>query len=201
MRGPRSFWARYHQILGRTLIMEALLQLHRLLAERSMQYGDFVLSSGARSTYYIDARRTTMSGAGQRLIGQLGLQLLDGLNWAARAVGGLTLGADPVAYAMAHAAALQGRTLDAFTVRKEAKNHGTGHLIEGVFEPGWPVVITEDTLTSGASALRAVEAVQKAGGIVLGVLAVVDREEGGVENIAKQGLTAVALVRVSELQG
>jgi orotate phosphoribosyltransferase len=180
--------------------MESLQQLRRLLAERSMQYGDFVLSSGARSTYYIDARRTTMAGVGQLLIGQLGLQLLDGKSWAARAVGGLTLGADPVAYAMAHTAALQGRTLDAFTVRKEAKTHGAGHLIEGVFEPGWQVVITEDTITSGASALRAAEAVQKAGGVVLGVLAVVDREEGGIEKIAQQGLAAVALVRVSELR-
>jgi orotate phosphoribosyltransferase len=180
--------------------MDLMAQLRQLIADRSMRYGDFVLSSGKRSTYYIDARRSTMSGAGQQLIGQLGLVALDARGWKARAVGGLTLGADPVAYAIAHAAAQAGRTLDAFTVRKEAKSHGAGQLIEGVFEPGWPVVVIEDTITTGASALRAAEAVQNAGAVVLGVLAVVDREEGGVERIAEQGLSTVALVKVSELK-
>jgi orotate phosphoribosyltransferase len=91
-------------------------RLRELLRERSLQQGDFTLASGARSSYYIDARPTTMSGAGQRLIGRLGLAALDAAGWRPAAVGGLTLGADPVAYAIAHAAALDGRSLDAFTV-------------------------------------------------------------------------------------
>ncbi|MGH7460059.1 MAG: orotate phosphoribosyltransferase [Longimicrobiales bacterium] len=180
--------------------MDAHEQLCQLLIERSLFRGDFVLSSGKRSSHYIDARRTTMSGAGQQLIGELGLHAMEAQGWTPRAIGGLTLGADPVAYAVAHAAALRGLTLDAFTVRKEAKSHGAaGQLIEGVFESGWPVVIVEDTITTGASALRAAETVRTAGGFVLGVLAVVDREEGGTEKIAEKGLQSVALVRVSEL--
>ncbi|MGE5142873.1 MAG: orotate phosphoribosyltransferase, partial [Acidobacteriota bacterium] len=94
-----------------------------------MTRGDFVLASGRRSSYYIDARRTTMSGEGQLLIGKLGVAALDEQGWAPRAVGGLTLGADPVAYAIAHAARRAGRSIDAFTVRKEAKGHGLGRRI------------------------------------------------------------------------
>lgn len=174
-------------------------ELIALLKERSFRRGDFTLSSGKKSTYYIDARLTTMSGAGQLVIGDLGLDTLAIQGWTPRTIGGLTLGADPVAYAIAHSAARRGRTLDAFTVRKEAKQHGTGKLIEGAFEAGWPVVVVEDVITTGDSALKAIRAVREAGGTVLGVLAVVDREEGGVEKIAAEGVTAVSLVRVSSL--
>ncbi|MGH7467072.1 MAG: orotate phosphoribosyltransferase [Longimicrobiales bacterium] len=179
--------------------MNTQQQLCRLLAERSLRRGDFVLSSGQRSSFYIDARRTTMSGLGQLLIGELGLHALDAEGWSPRAVGGLTLGADPVAYALAHTAASQGRTLDAFTVRKEAKAHGTAKLIEGLLEPGWSVVVVEDTITTGESALRAVRHVRDAGGLVLGVLAIVDREEGGVSRLAAEGIRAHSLARVSQL--
>jgi orotate phosphoribosyltransferase len=174
-------------------------ELVELLKQRSLRRGDFTLSSGKKSDYYIDARLTTMSGAGQKLIGQLGLRTLAGNAWQPRTIGGLTLGADPVAYAIAHTAAMHHRTLDAFTVRKEPKVHGTGKLIEGAFESGWNVVVVEDVITTGDSALRAINAVREAGGIVLGVLAVVDREEGGVEKIAAEGVRAISLARVSEL--
>jgi orotate phosphoribosyltransferase len=170
-----------------------------LIRSRALQRGDFTLSSGKRSSYYIDARLATMSGEGQKLIGQLGLAALDELNWKPRSIGGLTLGADPIAYAIAHAAANDNRELDAFTVRKEAKTHGTGKLIEGVFREGWDVVVIEDTITTGGSALKAVEAVVAAGGKVIGVLALVDREEGGAERLSSEGLAVHALVRVSEL--
>jgi orotate phosphoribosyltransferase len=179
--------------------MDAHEQLCQLITQRSLRRGDFVLSSGKRSSYYIDARLTTMSGSGQRLIGELGLQALDDEGWTPRAVGGLTLGADPVAYALAHAAALRNRVLDAFTVRKEAKTHGTGQLIEGLLEPGWNIVVVEDTITTGVSALRAVEAVRAAGAQVLGMLALVDREEGGTERIEQDGLRVVSLVKIGEL--
>jgi orotate phosphoribosyltransferase len=178
---------------------EDLKQLHALLAEKSVKQGDFVLASGRRSSYYVDARLTTMSGHGQVLIGRLGLSFIDGAGWQPHVVGGLTLGADPIAYAIAHAAALDGRPLDAFTVRKEAKGHGAGKLIEGSFASGLSVVIVEDVITTGDSALRAARTVTEAGGVVVGVLAVVDREEGGRERIEEAGYSVVSLCKVSEL--
>lgn len=175
-------------------------RLISLLLERSVTRGDVVLASGRRSSYYIDARRTTMSGEGQLLIGELGLAALDQQGWTPRAIGGLTLGADPVAYAIAHAARRAGRSLDAFTVRKEAKGHGLGRRIEGCFNAGDPVVVIEDVITTGHSALEAVAQLRQAGGQVLGVLAVVDREEGGRETIAAGGIATTVLVRASELR-
>jgi orotate phosphoribosyltransferase len=172
-----------------------------LLRERSLTRGDFVLSSGRRSSYYIDARITTMSGKGQVLIGRLGLARLDALGWAPDLVGGLTLGADPIAYAIAHAAALQGRRLDAFTVRKEVKSHGAGRQIEGTFTPGARVVVVEDTITTGDSALRAAAVIQEAGGVITGVLALVDRQEGGTSRIEEAGFPVSALFTTRELLG
>lgn len=174
-------------------------ELRQLLRRRSVRTGDFVLASGRRSSYYIDARLTTMSGEGQLLIGRLGLEALDFRGWMPGSIGGLTLGADPVAYAVAHAAAAAGRTLDAFTVRKEAKAHGTGRLIEGNLVEGMAVIVVEDVVTTGDSALRAISAVQEAGARVLGVLALVDREEGGRDRIAGAGHDAVCLFTASEL--
>lgn len=174
-------------------------QLRDLLRARSLRKGEFVLSSGARSAYYIDARITTMSGEGQRLIGRLGLEALDATGWDPACVGGLTLGADPVAYAIAHAAALQGRPLDAFTVRKEAKSHGTGRRIEGGFRAEGDVVVVEDVVTTGDSALRAIKVVEESQGRVLGVLSVVDREEAGRDRLEKAGYPLVSLFTASAL--
>ncbi len=168
-------------------------QLASLLCERSLRRGDFVLASGARSDYYIDARTTTMAGRGQYLIGRIGLAALDAQGWQPDVVGGLTLGADPVAYAIAHAAAAADRTIDAFTVRKQAKQHGSGQRIEGSFKEGMSVVVCEDTITTGGSALNAVDAVEAAGGKVIGVLALVDREEGGREAIEARGYPVLSL--------
>lgn len=178
---------------------ENLKQLHDLLIDRSLKRGDFVLASGKRSSYYIDARQTTMSGRGQVLIGRLGLAEIDDAGWDPSAVGGLTLGADPIAYAIAHWASLSGRTIDGFTVRKEVKAHGAGNLIEGGFVAGMSVVVVEDVITTGESALRAARSLTDAGGIVLGVLAVVDREEGGRERILEAGYDVRSLTAVSAL--
>jgi orotate phosphoribosyltransferase len=174
-------------------------RLIEMLATRSARRGQFVLSSGRTSTLYIDARLTTMHPEGLALIGRLGLEVIADAGWQADAVGGLTLGADPVAYAIAYASAATSRPIRAFTVRKEAKAHGAGRLIEGPFESGDHVVAIEDTITTGGSALRAVEAIRTAGGKVLGVLAVVDRDEGGREALEHEGLRVVSLANASEI--
>jgi orotate phosphoribosyltransferase len=172
-----------------------------LLCARSVRRGTFTLASGRTSPFYIDARLTTMSPEGLATIGPLALAALREASWHPDAVGGLTLGADPVAYAIAHASALAGTPVRAFTVRKEAKSHGTGKLIEGPLAAGDRVVVVEDVLTSGASALRAADAVRSAGAQVIGVLAVVDREEGAREALAAADLAVIALATASELLG
>lgn len=174
-------------------------QLIALLSERSVRFGDFVLASGARSSYYIDCRLTTMSAHGQRLIGTLGLAAIREAGWQPRAIGGLTMGADPVAYAIAAASADTDRVVDAFSVRKAAKQHGTGKRIEGNFAAGDAVVVVEDVITSGGSALEAIEVVRAAGGTVLGVLAVVDRGAGGREKIEAAGVPVRSLVTATDL--
>ncbi|HXO86181.1 MAG TPA: orotate phosphoribosyltransferase [Gemmatimonadales bacterium] len=173
--------------------------LKDLLLSRSVRRGEFVLASGRRSSFYIDARLTTMSGDGLAVIGGLGLDRLAARGWTPRAVGGLTLGADPVAYALALTAKRRGQLLDAFTVRKQPKDHGTGKRIEGCFAAGYPVVVVEDVLTTGSSAREAISAVEREGGRVLGVLAVVDRQEGGRDAIERAGYLVEAFVTASDL--
>jgi orotate phosphoribosyltransferase len=174
-------------------------RLLTMLAERSAKRGTFTLASGRQSDLYVDARLTTMSPDGLATIGPLALTAMREAGWTPDAVGGLTLGADPVSYAIAHASALAGTPIRAFTVRKEAKTHGTGKLIEGPYRSGDRVVVIEDVITTGGSALKAVDAVRAAGGTVLGVLAVVDREEGGAEAIRAAGLESIALARASAI--
>jgi len=177
----------------------SLNDLQQLLAERSARRGQFTLSSGRDSTLYIDARLTTMSPERLVLVGQLGLEVLRHSDWSVQAVGGLTLGADSVAYAIAYASVATGHPIRAFTVRKEAKAHGTGRLIEGPFLTGDRVAIVEDVITTGGSALKAITAVQAGGGVVAGVLAVVDREEGGREAIEREGFPVIALTTGREI--
>jgi orotate phosphoribosyltransferase len=173
--------------------------LKDLLLQRSVRRGDFVLASGRRSSFYIDARLTTMSGDGLSVIGGLGLDRLAARGWTPRSVGGLTLGADPIAYALALTAKHRGQTLDAFTVRKQPKEHGTAKRIEGCFAAGYPVVVVEDVLTTGGSARDAIKAIESEGGRVLGVLAVVDRQEGGREALERAGYVVEPFLTVSDL--
>jgi orotate phosphoribosyltransferase len=170
-----------------------------LLAERSSKKGHFILASGRESQFYIDARLTTMSPDGLAVIGRLGLSTLRQSGWQIEAIGGLTLGADPISYAISHASAGSARPLRAFTVRKEAKTHGTGKVIEGPFRPNDHVAVIEDVITTGGSALRAIDAVRNAGGTVSGVLAVVDRQEGGREALESAGVPVIALTTASEI--
>ena len=176
-------------------------RLISILAERSARRGQFTLASGRQSTLYIDARLTTMSPDGLALIGPLALAALHQSGWPVDAIGGLTLGADPISYAIAYASASSDAPLRAFTVRKEAKAHGTGRLIEGPFRENDRVVVIEDVITTGGSALRAVEAIRAAGGSVSGVLALVDREEGGRAALEDVGLSVIVLARASEIVG
>jgi len=174
-------------------------RLRELLLERSVSRGDFVLASGQRSSFYIDARRTTMSAEGLAVIGALGLARLRARDWRPQTIGGLTLGADPIAYAVALAARAQGVPLDAFTVRKQVKTHGTGRRIEGCFAPQTSVVVVEDVITTGGSARQAIAAVEAEGGRVLGVLALVDREEGGRATLEQAGYGVEVLVTLTDL--
>jgi orotate phosphoribosyltransferase len=170
-----------------------------LLVTRSARRGSFTLASGRQSSLYIDARITTMSPEGLALIGPLGLAAIRDKGWQVDAVGGLTLGADPIACAISYASASSDGPLRAFTVRKEPKTHGTGKLIEGAFQSGDRVTVIEDTITTGGSARKAVDAVRAAGGTVVGVLALVDREEGGREALEADGLEVVSLARAAEI--
>jgi orotate phosphoribosyltransferase len=174
-------------------------RLIEMLATRSARRGTFTLASGKQSSFYIDARLTTMSPEGLSAIGPVGLSMLRERGWDADSVGGLTLGADPVSYAISYASASESRPIRAFTVRKEAKGHGTGKLIEGPFAASDRVVVIEDVITTGGSALRAIEALRAAGARILGVLAVVDREEGGREAIEAAGIPVASIARVGEI--
>ncbi|MEA2714256.1 MAG: orotate phosphoribosyltransferase [Gemmatimonadales bacterium] len=140
-----------------------------------------------------------MSAEGMVLIGRMAWDAIRRVGWRPAAVGGLTMGADPVSYAIAAASFGSDAPVDAFSVRKQAKDHGTGRVIEGNFKPGDGVVIVEDVITSGDSARRAAEAVEGAGGKVLGIVAVVDREEGGKATLEAVGRKVLALTTVTAL--
>lgn len=174
-------------------------QLIELLATRSAQRGDFTLASGRKSNLYIDARLTTMSPEGLSTIGKLGLDELQRSGWEVNAVGGLTLGADPVSYAISYASAASERPVRAFTVRKQAKAHGTGKLIEGPLQPGDRVAVIEDVITTGGSALQAIEALQGFDVTITGVLALIDREEGGRRTLEEAGFSVIALTTASQI--
>jgi len=148
--------------------------------------GRVTLASGAQADYYVDLRRVTLDGAAAPLVGTV----MRGLtaDWDFEAVGGLTLGADPVAVAMLHDAAHEGARLDAFVVRKEAKSHGLQRRIEGTDVAGRRVLVVEDTSTTGGSVLTAVEAVRDAGAHVVGVAVIVDRDTGARERVEAAGV-------------
>lgn len=149
-------------------------------------HGRVTLSSGREADFYIDMRRVTLDGHAAPLVGRVMRGLVDDLSFDA--VGGLTLGADPVATAMLHAASAAGERLDAFVVRKAEKAHGLQRRIEGAEVSGKRVLVVEDTSTTGGSALTAVEAIREAGGEVAAVACIVDRDTGAKEAIEAQGL-------------
>ena len=149
-------------------------------------HGKVTLASGQEADYYIDLRRVTLDGAAAPVVGRVMRDLVS--DWQFEAVGGLTLGADPVATSMLHAAAAAGGRLDAFVVRKQSKSYGMQRLIEGTEVAGRKVLVVEDTSTTGGSVLTAVEACRDAGAEVIGVACVVDRGTGAAEVIAAAGV-------------
>ena len=179
--------------------MSERAQLEALLLQRSVRLGDFVLASGARSDYYIDARATTMSAEGQRLVGLVGLQAIRERKLEPTHVGGLTMGADPIAYAIAHRSALEGQPIDGFSVRKAAKEHGTGQRVEGGVPAGARCLVVEDTMTTGKSSLGAVEALRAHGAEVVGVLALVNRSPDAATLYEREGLPLMWVFTGEEL--
>lgn len=173
---------------------ELKARLIALVTELAVRRGTFTLASGATASYYIDARVPTLHHEAGPLIGVLLQQLT--ADWQFEAVGGLTLGADPVALAMLHA---PGRPLDAFVVRKAVKDHGTGKRIEGPSVAGRRVLAVEDTSTTGGSVLTAVDALVETGATVVGVATVIDRATGAREAIEARGLPYRALIDLADL--
>jgi orotate phosphoribosyltransferase len=169
-------------------------RLAALVRELAVRRGTFTLASGRTASYYVDARVPTLHHEAGPLIGLLLQQLT--ADWQFDAVGGLTLGADPVALAMLHA---PGRPLDAFVVRKATKDHGTGKRIEGPSVSGRRVLAVEDTSTTGGSVLQAVDALIEAGAAVVGVATVIDRATGAAEAIAARGLPYRSLLGLADL--
>jgi orotate phosphoribosyltransferase len=158
-------------------------------------HGDFILSSGQRADTYVDLRRVLLDGRLAPLAGRVMLDLTKNLSY--QAVGGLTMGADPVASAMMHAAAARGAHIDAFVVRKQEKDHGTGRRIEGPGVTGRRVLAVEDTSTTGASPLTAVDALRAAGAEVVGVAVLVNR--GARERVTERGLPYLAAYELADL--
>jgi orotate phosphoribosyltransferase len=172
------------------------VQLVEHLKTYSVRRGDFVLKSGAHSTWFLDSKQTACRGEGLLLLADAALPLLPA---NATAIGGLTMGADPVAFGLAAISAARGRPLRSFSIRKEEKDHGMGGRIAGALQPGDRVVITEDTATRGTSALEAVRAVREFGAEPIMILAIVDRGGTAAALAAAEGIPFVALATALDL--
>jgi orotate phosphoribosyltransferase len=180
-------------------------QLRTLLQQKSVCHGEFTLASGAKSDFYVDARVTTLDPRGACLIGEVGWELVketaSKLGKRVDAIGGLTLGADPVALSIGIAAQRQDPSgpLQVFTVRKAAKEHGRQKRIEGNFSPGNSVVVVDDVITTGGSTIQAIDAIEEAGGQIAFVIVLVDREEGGLANIENRGHKVIPIFTRGDL--
>ena len=180
-------------------------KLREILLKKSVIVGEedqFTLASGAKSNFYVDCRLTAMDARGAMLVGRLGWQRIKEAEIHAAGVGGLTMGADPVSLAIAIASGVDSKNeepLHAFAIRKEAKEHGRGKQIEGNFAKGMRVVVVDDVITTGGSTLKAIDAIEAAGGKVVLAVVMVDREEGGREAIEKRGIPVESLFGKSEL--
>jgi orotate phosphoribosyltransferase len=180
-------------------------ELLRLLRKRSVAFGNFTLSSGATSSYYVDCKLTTLSPEGALLVGQIFYQMIReeavSLGVHIDAVGGLTMGADPIALAVGMFSVKHDPSdyFEVFSVRKSAKEHGRHKLVEGNFNKGDRVVVIDDVVTRGESTLQAINAVEQEGGSVEFVVVLVDRQEGGREKIEQRGYKVVSLFNISDI--
>jgi orotate phosphoribosyltransferase len=175
------------------------LELAQLVSELAIVHGKVTLSSGIEADYYVDLRRATLHHEAAVLVGKVMLDLLSDAELSPDAVGGLTMGADPVATAMLHQASARGMSLDAFVVRKEAKKHGMARQVEGPDISGKNVVILEDTSTTGGSPLAAAKAAEEAGAKVLAIATVVDRDTGARAAIESAGYAYYSALSLSDL--
>ena len=173
-------------------------QLIELIKDEAVFHGDFILSSGKQASYYVDMRKLTLDHRAAPLVGRVMLDLIAGIPNIA-SVGGLTLGADPIANATLHQGVASGRDYDAFVVRKEPKDHGRGRQIEGADVTGKRVVVVEDTSTTGQSALKAVEVLRAAGAEVVAVAVIVDRATGSRQAIEAAGLQYLSAIDLDDL--
>jgi orotate phosphoribosyltransferase len=177
--------------------------LKSLVREHALQFGNFTLASGKQATFYLDCRKVTLHPMGSNLIAA---GMLDWITNVGRfdsppdAVGGLAIGADPITASVVVLAGQRGLATRGFMVRKEAKTHGTGKLVEGPVSPGMTCIIVEDVITSGGSALKAAESAQEFGMKVLAILGVIDRLEGGRETIEKAGLPLATLLTINDFR-
>jgi orotate phosphoribosyltransferase len=175
-------------------------RLVELIKELAVVHGRVTLSSGIEADYYVDLRRATLHHEAAPLIGQVMLDMLDAAGIAdVEAAGGLTMGADPVGTAIMHQAAARGRKIDAFVVRKQAKEHGMGRQVEGPDVKGRKVVVVEDTSTTGGSPLTAAKALEAAGAIIVAVATVVDRDTGAQKTIEDAGYRYLSAVSLDDL--
>ncbi len=177
---------------------DARQQLIDYISTDAVFHGDFTLTSGAKATYYVDLRKVSLDHRVAPLIGQVMLDLIASVP-DVDAVGGLTMGADPIASAVLHQGASRGLTYDAFVVRKQPKDHGRGRQVEGPDVAGKRVIVLEDTSTTGGSPLAAIEALEKAGAVIAGVAVVVDRNTGARERIEAAGYPYHAAIGLSDL--
>ena len=168
-----------------------------LVREQALEFGDFTLASGKKASFYLDCRKVTLDSRGANLIAEGILDLLHGQ--LPDAIGGMAIGADPITAAVITVAGQRGIALKGFIVRKEAKSHGKGRDVEGPVQPGQTAIIVEDTVTTGGSSLAAIEKAEAAGLKVRGVVAVIDRLEGGAAAFAQRGYSLHTLLTVRDL--
>ena len=172
-------------------------RLAQLIKDRALRFGEFTLASGQKSSYYIDGKQVSLDGEGLYLLAS---QILERLPAEVEAVGGMAIGADPIAGAVVALATTRGRELDAFIVRKQPKERGTRQQVEGPLEQGVRVAVLEDVITTGGSTLRAIEALQhECDAQVVCVITMVDRLQGARENLAAEGFELTALFDITEL--
>jgi orotate phosphoribosyltransferase len=176
--------------------MKNRARLIELFRRRALKFGEFTLASGKKAGYYLDGKQITLHSEGLRLVSEGLLDLLDGVEF--QAIGGMSIGADPIIGGVLAAAGASGRQLLGFLVRKEAKGHGTQRYIEGPVQPGMKVVVVDDVVTTGGSSLLAIDRIQEFGCEVVQVAAIIDRMEGGAANFAARGLTLKSLLTIQD---